>query len=302
MGTHIETFTLIFQLVFDLLGLVSNVKVRRISPKEKLFISLGIANLCLQITMAANDTFYKFWHRDYKVAYVGKSFFLIGLVTVSSCLWISTWYCIYCCVKITNSHQKVVMWLQQKIPKMVTWLIIGSVLMATAQTLPAINDLDPMYQNIFNNGQQNATAIMVGFRSKCSCTLQMYIGISVVAFVLFFIGTVCILHSLWSHVRNMEKSGFPFGNPRFHKLSKAAVTVTSLLILCITFCTAQILLFSGLVVYETPPFLICMTLISMYTSLNATVLIMGNQKLKQSVTDLFKKFIEKCCWRKSNAV
>uniref|UniRef100_A0A8C5M8S8 Taste receptor type 2 n=1 Tax=Leptobrachium leishanense TaxID=445787 RepID=A0A8C5M8S8_9ANUR len=304
MGTHIGTFTLIFQLAFDLLGLVSNgyitfqgvkdlVKMRSLPPCEKLLSSLSFINLCLQLATTSSNLCYYFWPQVLNTEFVPKFFFGTGLFLVSTSLWISTWFSVFCSIKIVNKQQKPLMWLQKHMPVLVNWLIIGSVLIGMVQSLSEINDLYVRYRNITDN-HGNFSVIPIGLQSRCFCTFWINLLIISEAFILFLIATLTILCSLWIHVKNMKRRSNILGNPKFGKLARAARTVSSLLFLCITFYLVQCLLYMNVAQYGTLLHTICMIFISMFPAMNAIILIIGNQNLKRPVDDFRNKLCCKC--------
>ncbi|XP_063289897.1 taste receptor type 2 member 119-like [Pelobates fuscus] len=304
MGQQTEIWTFVLQVCFAVVGLISNgyitilnakvlIKVRRLSMWENLVTTLSFTNLCLQITMAFNDIWAFYWPQFYILERIAKPFFVTGLFLVSSSLWISTWLCVYRSMKITNSQHKIILWLQKHMPTIVPVLIIGSVLLAMVQSFSGINDLFVVYRNM-SSYQDNVSKIAVGFGSRCFCTIWLYVEFSSEAFILFLLATLTILSFLWKHVRNVKRGTNIRGNQQLYKIFQAARTVTLLLLLCVTFYVAQCLLYTNVAAYGTLLNTISLLLISMFPALNAVILITGNQKLKQPLIEISKRWFSVC--------
>uniref|UniRef100_A0A8C5M3T1 Taste receptor type 2 n=1 Tax=Leptobrachium leishanense TaxID=445787 RepID=A0A8C5M3T1_9ANUR len=277
METESKTLT-IFQVAVTVAGLSGNAYIialcfkvwgttGHLSPKEKLDFSLSSVNLCLQILLLSYNLCYFYWIGVSNVEILSKLFLLSGLILISSSLWISTWLSVYCNIKILNSQHRIHQLMKRHMSKMVTWLIVGSLILATAQN--------------------NLTHLMVSCKSNCFMYgMWIYLAVSSMAFALFFIANVSILHSLWRHVRNMKENI----NSHSNKLFTAAKTFTLLLLLCVIFYQAQLQLFTNVNSNRNESYMIYLFLISVFPALNAAILIMGNQKLKQPVLDIFKCF------------
>ncbi|OCT71524.1 hypothetical protein XELAEV_18034500mg [Xenopus laevis] len=287
---------ILFASAFAFLGLLGNgyivivilkpvASTKTLSPRNKLILSLSSINIGLQLDLAANDLFSSLWPDLYNEEIVMKIFYLVAMLLASSSLWISTWLSLYCTVKITSSQHAFVTRMQSLMPKVMSWLVFGSVFLSAAESALGIEDIYLEQSNkTYTSDGRNMTITLYKFQSKCSRSLWIHAAISSIAFCLFFLSSLSILGLLWRHMRKMANAS---GNTKMSKLFNAARMVTSLLLACVGFFVCQLLLVAQLVHKGTLEFTMCMIGISMYPSATALILISGNQDLKQILAKLF---------------
>ncbi|XP_059580169.1 taste receptor type 2 member 1-like [Alligator mississippiensis] len=54
-------------------------------------------------------------------------------------LWFATWLAVFYCVKITSFNQPLFLWLKLRFSGLLPWLILGSLLVSLATSLPSVN-------------------------------------------------------------------------------------------------------------------------------------------------------------------
>ncbi|KAG8435602.1 hypothetical protein GDO86_013516 [Hymenochirus boettgeri] len=275
-----------------ILGIISKIFVRnkKGSPQNILLLCLGSLNVALQLTLTSNSVCSMFWPMFYNSETPMKTFFLTTMFLSLSSLLTSTWMSIYCSLKITVSQHKFIIKIKQLTPILVPCALIGSVLLSALQSILGINDIYLVQSNItYMSHGSNRSWTVYSFNSRCLCTLWIYTIIASVAFGLLVVATVIILHSLLKHVRKMDKLANIFRNPKTSKLLPAARTIILILLTCLSFFLCQFLTLTQLVSYGTPQFSVCLTIISMFPTMSAFVLISGNAKLKRPLMRLLFK-------------
>ncbi|XP_069506018.1 taste receptor type 2 member 40-like [Ambystoma mexicanum] len=253
--------------------------------------ALNICHLCIHFgTCICRMFFIKFYLHDD----VQKTIRVLLFSLRSSSLSFTTILCIYYCVNIVNFNNSYLMRLKVRLPGLVPWLLLGSVIVSFASCLPIVFYLQikGTDEAAFNNSVNEATNVS-GQRSVNSWVHENPISINALVasfcFAMLTFSGATILTFLCIHMKKMGQNSDGFSNPRLDAYCGAMKTIASLLIVYVLLYVPQWLLMSNLAHPGTPVFLACILIISSFPALNSAVLILGNTKLKKVLTRIIHR-------------
>ncbi|KAM4637030.1 taste receptor type 2 member 40-like [Discoglossus pictus] len=261
-------------------------KTRGINSSNLIIDCIGFSNIFLQASLLLNESLYFLFNSFYSQHWVVKSILAVTISLSFSSLWFCTCLCFYYCVKIINLNAGFFHKLKTYVSTMVPWLLLVSVTLSWVVGLTSYWDLSAEFSIDANFSGNSTSWSTYSFKSRCSCLFQIYMVISAVAFTIIVSTVVAIITSLCKHMRRMKKNTEGFGKASLDSHLAAAKTVTSLLVIYVTFYGAQNIMFNMPTSVSSAVFSICIIVVASFPSVNALVLIMGNRKLKNVLKQL----------------
>ncbi|XP_061466058.1 taste receptor type 2 member 40-like [Rhineura floridana] len=283
MGTTTSAFIVAVNLVSWAKGTI-------LSHNDQILLSIGLSSLCVQGT-SVTAVFSFFFCTQLFVGFHLQVFVFFFMFSNSSYFWLSTFLLVYYTMKVMNTQQPFFLWVKTKIIKNIFWLLLNcfvssfgfglttaynvstTVLSETAANLTG-NYSKPSI--LFNNGFYMRLFFII---LECTCPL------AVTSFLV-----IQLLKGIWSHAQNMKKSMAGSGVATLNAHRSATNTLTSLLILCVSFHLMMSVVILGILPYYSIGFLICMTLISILTSAQAVTFVLRNPKLKKKALGILQSF------------
>nr|XP_033817371.1 taste receptor type 2 member 8-like [Geotrypetes seraphini] len=308
---------LITLAAFTLLGSVVNgfivavnyidwVKTRNLTPTDIILISVGAARFCFQWNIFLEEIVSEFYS-DFLAQAQSGTFSTVTIFLELSGLWFACWLSVFYCAKIANFSHPLFLFVKLKIPRIISWLLLGSILASLVTSIPAA-------WGLFKEYQRNATTdLPLTSWSLTNCTLAWHeyqnkttkeispnmsegkaqykkfhlIPILSLGYSLpFFICCVAVfllIGSLWRHTRQMNGNMMGFRNPNLEAHFIAIKAMASLLFFYMFYFTFLILdivyLFSNNDLWKYVTLFVSVS----YPSLHSMILILSNSKLKQSL-------------------
>ncbi|XP_075697360.1 taste receptor type 2 member 9-like [Rhinoderma darwinii] len=262
-------------------------RTRDHNPSNLILNGIGISNIFLQGAVVFQEVAYLLFLDFYMQERVMVTLLIVITSLSLSSLWCSTCLCFYYCVKIVQLRGTLFYKLKANLPVMVPWLLAFSVVLSWCVGIQSYWDiyLDTSFTTMNITG--NITTLMFPqFKSKCSCTLQIYNVVASVAFTLIFLTTGAIIASLCQHMKRMRQNNEGYGHAKVNTHLSAARTMTSLLIVYLLFYTAFSLLndpsgFPGDITITA-----CLIVTTLFPTINSVILIFGNRNLTNAVKKL----------------
>ncbi|XP_069470022.1 taste receptor type 2 member 7-like [Ambystoma mexicanum] len=284
----------IFYIITFVAGLLGNMSILTLNILDwmksldltscDLIVSgLGVSNICLQFAFFAS----------YLCSLINLEFFqrhAVQYFLTSKCffdllsLWITTWLCLYYCVRIVNCSWPPFLWVKEKFSKMVPWLILYSTIVSLAISLPRIWDfLRVTSANSTLNISSNSTPTNQMTDSSSNILFVTHLTVSLLAFTGMVLSAVIIITSLHMHMKKMARGSDGFRSPQTDAHLGAIKTVSLLLILYILFYTSQSFLILRVVKRGEKAYIACTCVVSIFPTLNSLILIMGSSRLKNGL-------------------
>ncbi|XP_029442954.1 taste receptor type 2 member 41-like [Rhinatrema bivittatum] len=290
--------TVAFYVITSMMGLMGNIFIvtvhvtcwirsQGLTTCEIILFSLGTSNICFQLSLSIGNIF-NIIHKSFFSTYITLRFLpvIIGTSFYSS-LWFATWLCVFYNVKI-NSCQLFFIRLKIIFPKMVPWLLLGSLLLSLGISIAGIWDTDLHSSSIATaNISDNSTSFSMSLISRCSCFFYILILVNVLAFVIFLSSAVLILTSLYRHIRQMKRNMGCLRYPQLDAHLRAARTVIFLLLFHMMYFLNETFIISGAMQYGSNWFWIYIFFMSLFPTLNSFLLILGNSRLKKALDGIF---------------
>ncbi|XP_077309918.1 taste receptor type 2 member 40-like [Lithobates pipiens] len=268
----------IFILIFHFLEWL---KTREHNPCSLIINAIGISNICLQTANDLIEISYYIWPDAYYEEWVYSFTIALTACLSLSSLWCSTCLCLYYCVKIVNFNGPLFYKIKAKLPVVVPWLLVFSIVLSWSVGMSALWDLYMGYSITALNITGNVTLeeSFYPYASKCNCIFHLYLLAASLAFVIIFLAGGTIVASLCKHMSRMRQNNEGLGHPRIRTHLSAAKTVTALLILYLIFYGTFSFINNPVYVLDEVTGVICFIVISTFPTVNTIILIMGNRKL-----------------------
>ncbi|MEE6517968.1 hypothetical protein FKM82_028604 [Ascaphus truei] len=264
------------------------IRGRKVFTSDMIITSLGFSNLCIQALLAVSIYDYLVSGGIYSLDNISQLIFLIRMFVFSSSLWFATWLSVFCCVKVVNFKQSILVRLKLRISAMMPWLLFGSLLFSLVISLPAHWDLykDESPINVTVNASVGSTITGIHFQSRCSCLFGIYLLGCFAAFTLFCVAALLLIASLCQHIQRMGQDESVLTTAQLQVHVSAVRMAISLLIINISFFVPAVLLLTSAVVAGTVLYVVCSTFICVSPALLPVVLILGNVRLRKAMAGL----------------
>ncbi|XP_069057778.1 taste receptor type 2 member 40-like [Pleurodeles waltl] len=277
IGTVTGVITNAFILVANFLVTVYGLCIQ---PGDLIITTLGLSNICFQLTMAVNDFCAFLWNEVYFSFEVYAVINVLILFTIISSFWFTVCLCVFYCIQILIFTRPFLIKLKQNIAKLVHWLLLGSTFTSLTLSLPAAWCVDKgLSGNMISSVTVNITLEGVVPRLNPSFLLFSILLGCTLPLILVGISNALIIISLCSHAKNMMQ-GSSSGAPRGEAGLRAVRTVTSLLLIYILFYVSEVFMFLDMFPPASPWMDVCLAVIYLYSPVQSVILILGSPKLK----------------------
>ncbi|XP_074064644.1 taste receptor type 2 member 1 [Macrotis lagotis] len=295
---------LIFGLVQFLVGIMANaiivivnglecIKRKSIISYNFLLTCLGIFRIFLLMLIFATQVVFFFALELYVDHRSFIFFFFINEVN----LWLTTYLCVFYCIKIANIVCPIFVWLKMRLSRLVPWWILGSLLFSSAISICH----NSMY---WSKAREELRRILVGNATTQFLFQYMFpvpilvVGLAIPLCV-FNAASFLLIYSLCRHIRQIKNTATGFRDPRTAAHIRALKSVFSFLILYISYHVGVILYAS----YSSKRdfwWFFCFSITLLYPSGHSIILILGDSKLKHYT----RKFLPsaKCFLRGGSAL
>ncbi|NXP31312.1 TA2R7 protein, partial [Leiothrix lutea] len=183
------------------------VKKKTLNSNEKILLLLGCSRfcfLCFSWVYCSLSIAYP------NYLYVQLTFQLIVFFQSSSnCsnLWVSAGLCVFYCIKIANFRNRFFIYLKVKIDRMVSWILLASVLSALTIGIIAYDMADTELSKNRNSTRQGNFSTVSGKMDKYFFQTYFIYGFGFfTSFTAVIFSAVFLLFSLWRHKRKMQKN------------------------------------------------------------------------------------------------
>ncbi|XP_053555890.1 taste receptor type 2 member 40-like [Bombina bombina] len=281
---------IITNFIIVAVNLADKVKGKNLSSSDLILVTLGMSNITFQFTMTANDFVSILWSDLYFSDAVYAIFNALLFLPIFSSFWFTVCLCVYYCLQIVIFTHPFLVRLKLGISKLVPWLLVASVFISMAISIPALWSTyrDDQNKNISSNISSNQSlekdvpklsVIYMISSNILGCTLPL---------VLVAVSNGLIIYSLAINRNKEEKSKSEGRSPRTEARERAARTVGSLLLLYMSFYISEIIMFVDLFPPNSPGFCVCLMVIYIYSPAQSVILILGNPKLRKAFRSILK--------------
>ncbi|XP_069506010.1 taste receptor type 2 member 1-like [Ambystoma mexicanum] len=286
--------------------------------------SLAVANFCLQSVLFSGCILYVFWREIFVLPFVYKSYITLEMLLADSSLWFAAWLCLYCCMKIVNLTHPLYVWMNARFPKIVPWLLMGSVMVSLASSMPVALDIhfgltanQPC--NVSSEASSNIsgdafTGNLLLLRESDDgfpgdhlllresddgfpgdhlllrgCTTSCIVQVVAVSlpFTLLSFSAGTKIAFLYRHMRRMAQNAGSSSGPDPNAHLDALKAVSAFLTLYILYYLATCLRLFQVYTVESFGFIMCELVRYAFPTLSSTILIFINKSLKSNLANVF---------------
>ncbi|XP_029470339.1 taste receptor type 2 member 8-like [Rhinatrema bivittatum] len=322
----VQTVTLIIIAAFTALGSVVNgfivavngidwVKSRHLNSIDVILTCLGAARFCFQLEIMLENILFAVYPDLYIQAESANKLLFTWVFLELSSFWFACCLSVFYCTKIASFSHPLFIFLKIKIPGIVPWLLLGSVLASIATSIPSAWGLCKLYHSnsttgLFPNNSNvinctlawdlckehqynvtkritpNAGRLDMVHKNNISLILLLCLGYFP-PFFIFCVATFLLIGSLWSHTWQMKSSSMAFSNPSLEAHFTAIKVMTSFFLFCAFYFICKILEIIIESSAENRWTLVISVGTAAYPSLHSVILILSNSKLRQSWARIF---------------
>ncbi|XP_069582967.1 taste receptor type 2 member 40-like [Ranitomeya imitator] len=187
---------------------------KSLQTSDKILSSLAISRLLCFLSMALWNFLFQVSPWLVENYIVVLTLYVVTMFVFYSSHWFATILCVFYCVKIVTYNCKLLFFLKTKIPTIVQWLILASLLISLISSLPfGWLGYDLRLQNLSNVSTENITEFRLVLLPK---SIEQYIIFtvgSIPLFLLFCIANSLLIQFLLFHTRRMKSNESPIQRP-----------------------------------------------------------------------------------------
>ncbi|XP_056427273.1 uncharacterized protein LOC130368044 [Hyla sarda] len=276
VSTVMAVFTNSFIIAVNI---IDKIQGKSLSASDLIIVTLCISNIIFQFIMLVND-YVSFLETD---LYFSDEVYVIFTVMIILPVYSSFWFTV--CLSF-NYYLQIIIFtnpflirLKIGISQLVPKLLLASVFIAMTTGVPAVWNFyrDSPGLNMSRNmtieiSVPKLNIIYLLPTNLLSCSLPL---------VLVGIVNGLIIKSLVTHTHKTDRNAKGDLSARAEGRVRAAMTISCLLILYLSFYISEILMFIDAFPPNSPGFCICLMVIYSYSPAQSIVLIFGSPKLKQ---------------------
>ena len=253
------------------------IKSRKLTPIELLLMCIGGSRFGLQMVLMVQSFFSVFFPLFYQEKIFGATLMFFWMFFSSVSLWFATCLSIFYCFKLIGFTQSYLLWLKFRIPTLMPWLLLGSLLASVGTAVLCIEVDYP--RSIPDGVLGNVT--LTGF--KFTLTNQvLLVNLALIFPLAVFVMCTCMLViSLWKHTHRMQN-----GSRRFRGVStevhiNALRTVLTFFLFFISYFGAFMANMTFTFPYRTQHFFVLKDIMAAYPSGHSVIIILSNSKFQQ---------------------
>ncbi|XP_056384286.1 taste receptor type 2 member 40-like [Hyla sarda] len=264
---------------------MNSLKAGNINPKEPLLFTLGLFNIAFQCTMVANDTLLFLWSDLYYSDFIYTIFSILLLFTIFSSFWFTFCLCGFYYIMLGTFEKRWFVHLKQNIARIVPWMLLSCMLLSSVISVPVAWSIKKV--EYFDLSAGNITRNFTLEISPPHMNHQYLLVASIfgccIPLILVAIANVLIVKYLCNHVTYLRKSSGGISVQSVEASVSAAHTVTSLLLLYMSFFVSETLLIMDVFKVDSPWISLCLITVYSYAPVQSVILINGSPNLRDRI-------------------
>ncbi|XP_040823770.1 taste receptor type 2 member 7-like [Ochotona curzoniae] len=274
------------------------IKSRKIASIDLILTSLAISRICL-LCVILLDCFILVLYPDIYAA--GKQMRIIDFfwtLTNHLNVWFATCLSIFYFLKIANFFHPVFLWMKWRIDKLILRILLGCVALSVFISLPVTVNLNDDFRRCVKKKKMNITLRCRVNKAGYASTKIFLNLLTLLPFSASLISFLLLILSLWRHTRKMQLNSTGYRDPSTEAHVGAMKAVISFLVLFVAYYLSFLIATSSYFMPETELAVILGELIALiYPSSHSFILILGNNKLRQTTLSMLRKVECTLQWR-----
>ncbi|XP_037023238.2 taste receptor type 2 member 7-like [Artibeus jamaicensis] len=254
------------------------IKIRKLTPMQLLLICIGGSRFGLQTVLMVQGFFSVFFPLLYQEKIHGATLMFLWMFFNSASFWFATCLSLFYCFKLIGFTQSCFLWLKFRIPKLMPWLLLGS-LLASLGTAALCVKMD--YPGNTEGGVlRNVTR--TGGKLKLKHTDEVLLVNLALIFPLavFVVCTCMLLLSLCKHARRMQDRSRGLGGVSMQVHINALRMMLTFFLFFISYFGAFMANLTFSFPYKMQHFVV-KDIMGAYPSGHSVVIILSNSKFQQ---------------------
>ncbi|XP_036981563.2 taste receptor type 2 member 16 [Artibeus jamaicensis] len=255
------------------------VQVKRLSPVDMIFISLGICRFCQQWSSLLYN-FCSYFNPNSLYWYMS----VVWEYTNTLTFWLTTLLAVVYCVKISSFTHPIFLWLRWRILRLVPWMLLGSLLISCMTIIFSAvrhHSRIQLFSVMQLPGNNTMTERLKTFVENIMISEHMVV--LAFPFLLFLASTILLIVSLTQHVGQMQHHH----NDHSNSSKKAHFTVLRFLgffLIVFTSYFLSIIFFTKHTLWERESwFWVGESIIYAIVSMHSTSLMLSSPKFKKAL-------------------
>ncbi|XP_020860098.1 taste receptor type 2 member 1-like [Phascolarctos cinereus] len=288
---------LIFGIAQFLAGIMANgiiiivsgleyIKKKKVTAYDLLLTSLGICRIFLQVLILVSNV------KLFLIIELcmGQGVFIFFFFVNEINLWLSTFLCVFYCVKIANIVHPFFFWLKMRISRFVPWWILASLLISSA--ISVCHNL--LY---WPEAKKELRKILAGNSTTQDLfqymlpTQILVVGLAMPS-CMFSVASFMLIYSLCRHTRWMRNMATGSRDPSTEAHICAMKLIFSFLVLYTSYYVGVLVTFSKFPIGSEFLQFLLFSVAALFPSGHSIILILGNSKLKHYT----RKFLLSAKW------
>ncbi|XP_037693428.1 taste receptor type 2 member 3-like [Choloepus didactylus] len=264
-------------------------KSKRISLSDFIITNLALSRVVLLGIILTDSTLLVFFFKWHESGIVMQVTDLFWTFTNHLNLWLATCLSVFYCLKIASFSHPMFLWLKWRVSRVVVWMLLGALLSSCGSTMSLIHEFKIYsgFRGICDTGN-----VSEHFRKRISeYDLIHVLGTlwNLPALIISLASYLLLIFSLGKHTQQMQHNGTSSRDPRTEAHKRAIKIILSFLLLVLLYFLAFLIAFSSHFLPDSRMVdMIGEVFIMFYPTGHTFILILGNNKLKQTFVEMLQ--------------
>jgi taste receptor type 2 len=230
--------TMFFMILFVLLcflGILANgfivlmltrewLRRGRLLPSDMILLSLGASRLCQQCVGLVSTFYYSLHLVEYSKGLARQLVSLHVDFLNSTTYWFGTWLSVVFCIKVANFSHPAFLWLKWRLPGLVPWLLLSSVLISFIVTLLFFWGNHTVYQALLiGNFYGNMTFKEWNRKLDSRFFMPLKLATLSIPCCLFLVSILLLISSLRRHSQRMQQNAHRMPDQTHNRALKSLI-------------------------------------------------------------------------------
>uniref|UniRef100_A0A8C8ZZ97 Taste receptor type 2 n=1 Tax=Prolemur simus TaxID=1328070 RepID=A0A8C8ZZ97_PROSS len=255
-------------------------KSRKLMPMQILLMCIGMSRFGLQMVLIVQSFFSVFFPIFYAVKIYGAAMMFLWMFFSSISVCFATCLSVFYCLKISCFTQSYFLWLKFRIAKVITWLLLGSLLASVCIAAVCIEVDYPRNEN--EDALRNTTLRKTKTKVKKISEVLLVNLALIFPLAIFVMCTFMLFISLYKHTHRMRHGSRGFRNASTEVHINALRMVLTFFCFFISYFAAFMTNMTFTIPYGSQQFFVVKEIMAVYPSGHSVIIILSNSKFQQS--------------------
>ncbi|XP_037374350.1 taste receptor type 2 member 3 [Talpa occidentalis] len=261
-------------------------KSKRISLSDFIIIILALSRIILLSILLFDSILTMFFYKVHQEGRVMQIIDILWTFTNHMSIWLVTCLNTFYCLKIASFSHPTFLWLKWRVSRLVAWMLLGALLLSCASATSLIHEFKIYSALIGSDVPRNMTEHV---RKKSEYDMLHVLGTlwNFPPLIVSLASSFLLILSLGRHTRQMQQNGTSSSDPSTEAHKRAIKIILSFLFLFLLYFIAFLIAYSSRFLPGTKVIVLTgETMTMFYPTGHTFILILGNNKLKQTFVNM----------------